>query len=58
MDKLIRNLLPPADRNPFDVILVAQSDGAVVFQRAAPQHIGNADWRLQGPTAVNRIDAG
>ena len=36
LDKLIRNLLPPPDRNPFDAILVAQSDGAVVFQTAAP----------------------
>jgi hypothetical protein len=36
LDKLIRNLLPPADRNPFDAILVARSDGEVVFQTAAP----------------------
>lgn len=36
LDKLIRNLLPPVDRNPFDVILVAQSDGEVVFQTAVP----------------------
>ena len=36
LDKLIRNLLPPADRYPFDVMLVAQSDGTVIFQRSSP----------------------
>ena len=36
LDKLIRDLLPPANRNPFDVLLVAQKDGAVIFQSSAP----------------------
>jgi hypothetical protein len=37
LDQLIRDLLPPANRNPFDVLLVAQKDGAVIFQSSAPR---------------------
>ncbi len=36
LDKLIRGLLPPLNRNPFDVLLVAQTDGTVIFQSSAP----------------------
>jgi hypothetical protein len=36
LNKLIHNLLPPANRAPFDVILVAQSDGTVIFQTPSP----------------------
>jgi hypothetical protein len=36
LDKLIRGLLPPANRNPFDVLLVAQRDGTVIFESSAP----------------------
>jgi hypothetical protein len=36
LDKVIRDFLPPADRNPFDVLLVTQSDGTVIFQKSAP----------------------
>jgi hypothetical protein len=36
LDKLIRGLLPPRNRNPFDVVLVAQTDGTVIFQSSAP----------------------
>jgi hypothetical protein len=35
LDKVIRDFLPPADRNPFDVLLVTQSDGTVIFQKSA-----------------------
>jgi hypothetical protein len=35
LDNLIRDFLPPADRNPFDVMLVAQSDGTVIFQKSS-----------------------
>jgi hypothetical protein len=34
MDKLIDGLLGPPDLSPFDVVLVAQSDGEVIFQRS------------------------
>jgi hypothetical protein len=36
LDKLIRELLPPNNRNPFDVVLVAQTDGTVIFQSSFP----------------------
>jgi hypothetical protein len=36
LDKLIRGLLPPANRNPYDVVLVAQRDGTVIFQSSSP----------------------
>ena len=36
LEKLIRGLMPPSGRNPFDVMLVAQRDGTVVFQKSAP----------------------
>jgi hypothetical protein len=36
LEKLILGFLPPSGRNPFDVILVAQSDGTVFFQKSAP----------------------
>jgi hypothetical protein len=36
LDKLIRGLLPPANRNPFDVVFVAQRDGTVIFQSSSP----------------------
>ncbi len=35
LDRLIRELLPPDNRNPFDVVLVAQSDGTVIFQSSS-----------------------
>ena len=35
LDKLIAKLLPPAERSPFDVVLVAQSDGGVIFQKSS-----------------------
>ena len=35
LEKLIRNVLPPDNRNPFDVVLVAQGDGTVIFQKSA-----------------------
>lgn len=63
LDKLISDLLPPPDRNPFDVILVAQSDGAVVFQAAAPgisvTQIGEPEGQPQATrsTAVEPINA-
>ena len=34
LDKLINGLLGPASLSPFDVVLVAQSDGVVIFQRS------------------------
>ncbi len=37
LDRLIGGLLPPANRNPFDVVLVAQKDGTVIFQSSAPE---------------------
>jgi len=36
LDQLVRGLLPPANRNPFDVVLLAQTDGTVIFQSASP----------------------
>jgi hypothetical protein len=45
LDKLIRDILPPDNRNPFDVLLVAQSNGTVIFQKSLPG------------LAVARIDA-
>src|SRR5439155_16448791 len=36
LDKLIRGLLPPNNRNPFDVVLVAQNNGRVIFQQSSP----------------------
>jgi len=36
LDQLIHGLLPPTNRNPFDVLLVAQKDGAVIFQSSSP----------------------
>ena len=45
LDKLIRDVLPPDNRNPFDVVLVAQSNGTVIFQKSLPG------------LAVARIDA-
>jgi hypothetical protein len=32
LDKLIEKLFPPAERNPFDVVLLSKSDGKVIFQ--------------------------
>jgi len=45
LDKLIGNVLPPDNRNPFDVVLVAQGNGTVIFQKSSPG------------LAVARIDA-
>ncbi|HEY4048486.1 MAG TPA: hypothetical protein VGM27_16595 [Acidobacteriaceae bacterium] len=45
LDKLIRKVLPPDNRNPFDVVLVAQGNGTVIFQKSLPG------------LAVARIDA-
>ncbi len=45
LDKLIRSVLPPDNRNPFDVVLVAQGNGTVIFQKSSPG------------LAVARIDA-
>jgi hypothetical protein len=45
LDKLIRRVLPPDNRNPFDVVLVAQADGTVIFQKSAP---GLAVARVDG----------
>jgi hypothetical protein len=36
LDSLIRNILPPDNRNPFDVVLLAQADGTVIFQKSSP----------------------
>lgn len=36
LDELIRRVLPPDNRNPFDVVLLAQGDGTVIFQKSAP----------------------
>jgi hypothetical protein len=33
LDKLIGKLLPPENRNPFDVVLVAQENGTVFFHK-------------------------
>jgi hypothetical protein len=35
LDRMIVKLLPPAERSPFDVVLVAQSNGAVIFQKSS-----------------------
>ena len=35
LDKLIGTLLPPTDRNPFDALLIANTDGTVVFQKSS-----------------------
>jgi hypothetical protein len=45
LDKLIRKVLPPDNRNPFDIVLVAHHNGTVIFQKSAPG------------LAVARIDA-
>ena len=34
LDKLIDKLLPPARRCPFDAVIVAQSDGTVIYQNS------------------------
>ncbi|HXM23833.1 MAG TPA: hypothetical protein VN948_21420 [Terriglobales bacterium] len=34
LNKLIDKLLPPPNRSPFDVVLLAQSDGTVIFQKS------------------------
>jgi hypothetical protein len=34
LDKLIDKLLPPARRCPFDAVVVAQSDGTVIYQKS------------------------
>ncbi|HET6205538.1 MAG TPA: hypothetical protein VFD98_01935 [Terracidiphilus sp.] len=34
-EKLVEKLSPPAFRCPFDAILIAQSDGTVIYQRSA-----------------------
>src|ERR1700680_528849 len=34
LNKLIDKLLPPSNRSPFDVVLLAQSDGTVIFQKS------------------------
>jgi hypothetical protein len=45
LDKLIRELVSPANRNPFDVVLVAQSNGTVIFQSSAPGlGVATIDW--------------
>ncbi len=36
LDGLIHNVLPPDNRNPFDVVLVAQGNGTVIFQKSSP----------------------
>ena len=35
LERLVRNTLPPDNRNPFEVVLVAQGDGTVIFQNSA-----------------------
>ncbi len=36
LDKLIGKVLPPANRNPFNIVLVAQENGTVIFQKSSP----------------------
>ena len=36
LDRLIRKLLPPDERVPFDVIVLTQGDGRVIFEKSAP----------------------
>jgi hypothetical protein len=35
LERLVRKTLPPDNRNPFEVLLVAQGDGTVIFQNSA-----------------------
>jgi hypothetical protein len=34
LDKLVKRLVPPDNRNPFDDVLLAQNDGSVIFQKS------------------------
>ena len=36
LDKLINNVLPPPNRSPFNIVLVAREDGTVIFQQSLP----------------------
>jgi hypothetical protein len=36
LDKLIRKLLPPDNRSPFDVVLVLEANGTVIFKKSSP----------------------
>jgi hypothetical protein len=36
LDKLISRVLPPVNRNPFNIVLVAQENGTVIFQKSSP----------------------
>jgi len=36
LDKLISKVLPPTNRNPFNIVLVARDDGTVIFQKSSP----------------------
>jgi hypothetical protein len=35
LEKLIDKLVPPASRNPFDILLLSKSDGTVIFQKSS-----------------------
>ena len=36
LDELIRKLLPPDNRSPFDVVLVLKANGTVIFKKSSP----------------------
>jgi hypothetical protein len=36
IEKLVGELLPPDNRNPFDVVLLSQENGTVIFQKSSP----------------------
>jgi len=50
LDKLVRKLLPSDERGPFDVIVLAQSDGRVIFEKSAPGiDVANIDELVDAP---------
>jgi hypothetical protein len=50
LDRLIRKLLPPDERDPFDAIVLAQSDGRVIFEKSAPGiDVANIDELVDAP---------
>lgn len=36
LDRLISNVLPPQNRSPFNIVLVAREDGTIIFQKSLP----------------------
>lgn len=36
LDQFIKRVLPPTNRNPFNIVLVLNKDGTVIFQKSSP----------------------